>query len=128
MAPKRNEDRGVETEASVLDRSAVLDLQADERALPGLLVTTTEWAVSDPLRPERLRPDREAAGLPMPILLFHGTDDHTVPELLVGRVRPRAARARDLPPRRGRRACRVLELGPAHFERRGRAFLARVLG
>jgi uncharacterized protein len=64
----------------------------------------------------------------MPILLFHGTDDHTVP------ISSSAAFARALPELvtyhrvAGAGHVESWNVGPARYERRVRTFLARVLG
>jgi hypothetical protein len=117
-------------DAPVLDWSAVLDLQADERGLPGLLVTTTEWAVSARIDFDWSAFDQIARrrDFRMPILLFHGTDDETVP------ISSSDAFARALPERvtyhrvAGAGHVESWNVGPARYERRLRAFLSRVLG
>jgi uncharacterized protein len=116
-------------DAPVLDWSAVLDLQADERGLPGLLATTTEWAVSARIDFDWSAFDQIARrrDFRMPILLFHGTDDETVP------ISSSDAFARALPERVtyhrvvGAGHVESWNVGPARYERRLRAFLARVL-
>jgi uncharacterized protein len=117
-------------DAPVLDWSAVLDLQADERGLPGLLATTTEGAVSARIDLDWSAFDQIARrrDFRMPILLFHGTDDETVP------IYSSDAFARALPERvtyhrvAGAGHVESWNVGPARYERRVRAFLSRVLG
>lgn len=121
--------RALVLDAPVLDWSAVLD-QAEERGLPGLLATTTEWAVSARIGLDWSAFDQIARrrDFRMPILLFHGTDDHTVP------ISSSAAFARALPELvtyhrvAGAGHVESWNVGPARYERRVRAFLARLLG
>jgi uncharacterized protein len=118
--------RALILDAPVLDWGAVLDLQADERGLPTLLATTTEWAVSLRIGFDWSAFDQVARAreFHMPILLFHGTEDSTVP------ISSSDAFARALPERvtyhRVARAGHVesWNVGPARYERRVRAFLA----
>jgi pimeloyl-ACP methyl ester carboxylesterase len=129
IAARRARQRLV-LDAPVLDWSAALDLQADERGFPGLLARTTEWAVSARIDFDWSAFDQIARrrDFRMPILLFHGTDDQTVP------ISSSDAFARALPERvtyhrvAGAGHVESWNVGPARYERRVRAFLARVLG
>lgn len=129
QSPLARRVRALILDAPVLDWSAVLDLQADERGLPTFLATTTEWAVSRRIDFAWSAFDQiaRARDFHMPILLFHGTQDDTVP------ISSSDAFARALPalvtyhrvPRAGH--VESWNVGPARYERRVRAFLARVL-
>jgi uncharacterized protein len=127
-SPLGSRVRALILDAPVLDWSAVLDLQADERGLPTLLATTTEWAVSLRIGFDWSAFDQVARAheFDMPILLFHGTEDSTVP------ISSSDAFARALP-------CLVTyyrvagaghveswNVGRARYERRVQAFLTLV--
>jgi pimeloyl-ACP methyl ester carboxylesterase len=73
--------RGLVLDSPVLDWGAVLDLQARERGLPGFITRTTEWTVKARIGIDWSRFDqvRRAHRFQVPILLFHGTEDRTVP-------------------------------------------------
>jgi uncharacterized protein len=73
--------RGLVLDAPVLDWGAVFDLQGRERGLPGFLTRTTEWTVKARIGIDWSRFDqvRRARLFRVPILLFHGTEDRTVP-------------------------------------------------
>lgn len=121
--------RAVVLDAPVLDWRAVMDLQADERGLPDFLATTTEWAVSLRIDFDWSAFDQiaRAGEFDMPILLFHGREDTTVP------ISSSDEFARALPrlvtyyrvPRAGH--VESWNVGPSRYERRVRAFLTRVL-
>jgi uncharacterized protein len=129
-SPLASRVRALVLDAPVLDWNAVLDLQADERGLPTLLATTTEWAVSLRIDFDWSAFDQIARAdeFHVPILLFHGTQDETVP------ISSSDAFARALPGlvtyHRVADAGHVesWNVGPALYARRVRAFLARVLG
>ena len=129
-SPLASRVRALVLDAPVLDWNAVLDLQADERGLPTLLATTTEWAVSLRIDFDWSAFDQiaRAREFRMPILLFHGTEDSTVP------ISSSDAFARALPGlvtyHRVADAGHVesWNVGPSLYARRVRAFLARVLG
>jgi pimeloyl-ACP methyl ester carboxylesterase len=80
-SPLAERVRALVLDAPVLDWKAVLDLQADERGLPRFLATTTEWTVSRRIEFDWDAFDQiaRAKEFRMPILLFHGTEDTTVP-------------------------------------------------
>jgi uncharacterized protein len=128
-SPLASRVRALILDAPVLDWGAVLDLQADERGLPTLLATTTEWAVSLRIGFDWSAFDQVARAreFQMPILLFHGTEDSTVP------ISSSDAFARALPDlvtyHRVARAGHVesWNVGPARYERRVQAFLASVV-
>jgi uncharacterized protein len=128
-SPLATRVRAVVLDAPVLDWSAVLDLQADERGLPTLLATTTEWAVSSRIDFDWSAFDQVARAreFAMPILLFHGTQDSTVP------ISSSDAFARALPELvtyyrvAGAGHVESWNVGPGRYERRVRTFLARVL-
>jgi pimeloyl-ACP methyl ester carboxylesterase len=121
--------RALILDAPVLDWRAVLSLQASERGLPAFLATTTQWAVS--LRIgfnwEAFDQVARAREFRMPILLFHGTEDQTVP------ISSSDAFARALP--RSVTYYRVAGAGhveawnvdPRRYDTRVRAFLARTV-
>jgi alpha-beta hydrolase superfamily lysophospholipase len=125
-SPLASRVRALILDAPVLDWGAVLDLQADERGLPNLLATTTEWAVSLRIDFDWSAFDQiaRAREFKMPILLFHGTQDTTVP------ISSSDAFACALPElvtyHRVARAGHVesWNVGPARYERRVQAFLA----
>jgi uncharacterized protein len=73
--------RGLVLDAPVLDWRAVIDLQTRERDLPGSLADTTEWTIKLRIGIDWNRFDqvKRARLFQVPILLFHGTDDRTVP-------------------------------------------------
>jgi uncharacterized protein len=80
-SPRARRVRALIFDAPVLDWKAVMDLQASERGLPNVLATTTEWAVSARIDFDWDAFDQIARAdeFDMPILLFHGTQDQTVP-------------------------------------------------
>jgi uncharacterized protein len=80
-SPLAERVRALVLDAPVLDWKAVLDQQADERGLPRFLATTTEWTVSSRIDFDWDAFDQiaRAKEFRMPILLFHGTEDTTVP-------------------------------------------------
>lgn len=104
----------------------MIDLQADERGLPGLLATTTEWAVSLRIGFDWSAFDQiaRAREFRVPILLFHGTEDTTAP------ISSSDAFARALPRLvtyyrvRGAGHVEAWNVDPQLYERRVRAFLA----
>jgi uncharacterized protein len=122
--------RALILDAPVLDWRAVMDLQADERGLPRFLATTTERVVSLRIDFDWNAFDQIARAdeFRLPILLFHGTEDQTVP------ISSSDAFARALPRRvtyyrvAGAGHVEAWNVDPALYERRVRAFLARVLG
>jgi alpha-beta hydrolase superfamily lysophospholipase len=122
--------RALVLDAPVLDWRAVLDLQADERGLPGVLAMTTEWMVSARIDFDWSAFDQVARAreFEMPILLFHGTEDSTVP------ISSSDAFASALPDLvtyyRVARAGHVesWNVAPARYGRRVHRFLARVVG
>ena len=73
--------RALILDAPVLNWKAVIDLQADERGLPRFLASTTEWMVSSRIDFDWDAFDQvaRAGDFRVPILLFHGTEDRTVP-------------------------------------------------
>jgi pimeloyl-ACP methyl ester carboxylesterase len=73
--------RGLIFDAPVLNWKAVVDLQADERGLPRFLGTATKWVVSARIDLDWDAFDQVARAreFRVPILLFHGTQDTTVP-------------------------------------------------
>jgi uncharacterized protein len=117
-------------DAPVLDWRAVIELQADERGLPGLLAKTTEWTVSARIDFDWSAFDQiaRARDFDMPILLFHGTQDSTVP------IASSDAFAQALPRQvtyyrvAGAGHVESWNVAPARYERRVREFLARVGG
>ncbi|MBD0283081.1 MAG: prolyl oligopeptidase family serine peptidase, partial [Thermoleophilaceae bacterium] len=117
--------RALVLNAPVLDWRAVLDLHSDERGLPRLLATTTEWMVCVRIGVDWSAFDQIARAhqFRMPILLFHGTQDKTVP------ISSSDAFARALPDlvtyHRVARAGHVeaWNVDPPRYERRVRAFL-----
>jgi uncharacterized protein len=129
-SPLATRVRALVLDAPVLDWRAVIDLQADERGLPGLLGTTTEWMVSARIDFDWDAFDQvaRARDFKMPILLFHGTEDRTVP------ISSSDAFARALPELvtyhrvAGAGHVESWNVGPGLYERRVRGFLARVLG
>ena len=80
-SPLASRVRALVLDAPVLDWKAVIDFQAAERGLPDFLGTTTEWAVSLRIGFDWDAFDQiaRAREFTVPILLFHGTDDTTVP-------------------------------------------------
>lgn len=129
-SPLATRVRALILDAPVLDWRAVMDLQADERGLPGLLATTTEWMVSARIDFDWSAFDQTARArdFHMPILLFHGTEDTTVP------ISSSEAFARALPERvtyhrvAGAGHVESWNIAPARYERRVREFLVRVRG
>jgi alpha-beta hydrolase superfamily lysophospholipase len=121
--------RALILDAPVLDWRAVLALQASERGLPGFLATTTRWAVSLRIGLDWGAFDQVARArqFRMPILLFHGTEDHTVP------ISSSDAFARALPGRvtyyrvPGAGHVEAWNVDPERYDARVRAFLARVM-
>jgi alpha-beta hydrolase superfamily lysophospholipase len=74
--------RAAVLDAPALDWSAVLDLAAGQRHLPGILTSVSKWIVARRLgmsNLDSLDQVRVSAGLKAPTLLFHGTDDTRVP-------------------------------------------------
>ena len=80
-SPRAARVRALIFDAPVLDWKAVIDLQASERGLPGPIATSTEWTVSGRIDFDWDAFDQIARAdeFGMPILLFHGDQDETVP-------------------------------------------------
>ncbi|MBM3667511.1 MAG: alpha/beta fold hydrolase [Actinobacteria bacterium] len=117
-------------DAPVLDWKAVMDLQASERGLPEALATTTEWVVSARIDFDWDAFDQiaRAEDFTMPILLFHGTEDTTVPisssEEFAAEL-PRTVSFYRVP---GAGHVEAWNVDPPLFDRRVRDFLERVPG
>lgn len=119
---------GLVLDAPALSWKPILDLQARDRGLPELFTVPVEWMVGlrIDINWERLDALRHTADLQLPILLFHGTEDQTVP------ISTSEALARELP--REVTFHRVPEAGhteswnvdPARYQARLRAFLSRI--
>jgi pimeloyl-ACP methyl ester carboxylesterase len=68
-------------DAPVLDWNAVLELQTDDRGLPGAITTSAEWWIERRIGIDFAAFDQIARAdeFEIPILLFHGTEDDVVP-------------------------------------------------
>jgi uncharacterized protein len=127
-SPLAERVRALVLDAPVLDWNAVMDLQASERDLPGVLATTTEWVVSLRIGFDWGAFDQiaRAREFRMPILLFHGTEDSTVP------ISSSEEFARALPRRvtfhkvEGAGHVESWNVGPSLYDRRVEAFVERV--
>lgn len=122
--------RALILDAPVLDWRAVLALQASERGLPAFLATTTQWAVSLRIGLNWGAFDQVARAqqFRMPILLFHGTEDQTVPissSDAFARALPRSVTYYRVP---GAGHVEAWNVDPPRYDARVRAFLARVIG
>ena len=127
-SPLAGRVRALIFDAPVLDWNAVIDLQADERGLPGFLASTTAWAVSARIDFDwdAFHQVARAREFRVPILLFHGTRDTTVP------ISSSDAFARALPRLvsyhrvAGAGHVESWNVGPRRYDRLVSAFLARV--
>lgn len=127
-SPLAGRVRALILDAPVLDWRSVIDLQAGERGLPGFLATTVEWTVSARIGFDWDAFDQVARAreFRMPILLFHGTQDTTVPissSDAFARALPRRVTYHRIP---GAGHVEAWNVDPAVYERRVRAFLDRV--
>ena len=125
-SPLAKRVRALVLDAPVLDWKAVVDLQADERGLPRFLGTSTEWAVSGRIDFDWDAFDQVARAreFRMPILLFHGTEDSTVPissSDAFARALPRLVQYHRVA---GAGHVESWNVGPRRYERLVRAFLA----
>jgi pimeloyl-ACP methyl ester carboxylesterase len=129
-SPYAGRVRAVVLDSPALDWNAVLDLQANQRSLPGILTVVGKRIVAYRLGLSNLDPldaTRSAASLRAPTLLFQGTKDTTIP------VGPSAAFARARPdivtyvvvP--GAEHTQPWNVDPAAYDARLKAFLNRVL-
>jgi uncharacterized protein len=129
-SPRAKRVRALIFDAPVLDWKAVMDLGASERGLPDVLATTTEWMVSAriPFDWDAFDQIARADEFRMPILIFHGTDDTTVPisssEEFAAAL-PRRVTLYEVP-RAGH--IEAWNVDPPLFDRRVRRFLAGTLG
>ena len=125
-SPLAKRVRALVLDAPVLDWKAVVDLQADERGLPRFLGTTTEWAVSRRIEFDWDAFDQVARAreFGMPILLFHGTEDTTVPisnSEAFARALPRLVQYHRVP---GAGHVESWNVNPRRYDRLVREFLA----
>ena len=125
-SPLAKRVRALVLDAPVLDWKAVVDLQADERGLPRFLGTTTEWAVSRRIEFDWDAFDQVARAreFGMPILLFHGTEDTTVPistSEAFARALPRSVQYHRVP---GAGHVESWNVNPRRYDRLVREFLA----
>lgn len=119
---------GLLLDAPALDWESILEFNASQMGLPSFLALPVEWAIDARIGPdwESLDALRHPADFHLPILLFHGTEDKLVP------ISSSDAFAAELPhwatyyrvPRAGH--TEAWNVDPALYERRLRAFLARI--
>ena len=129
-SPLAERVRALVLDAPALDWNAVVDLQADERSLPRFLGTTTEWMVSSRIDFDWDDWDQVARArqFRMPILIFHGTQDQTVPissSDAFARALPRLVTYYRVP---GAGHVESWNVDPRRYDRRVREFLARASG
>ena len=129
-SPLAERVRALVLDAPVLDWKTVVDLQADERSLPRFLGTTTEWMVSSRIDFDWDDWDQVARAreFRMPILLFHGTQDQTVPissSDAFARALPRLVTYYRVP---GAGHVESWNVDPRRYDRLVREFLARASG
>ena len=104
-------------DAPALNWKRILEFNATEMGLPGLLALPVEWAVGARIDADwdSLDALQHTEDFHLPILLFHGTDDDVIPIETSDDFAARAART-------GSRYYRVPEAGPhPELERRPRA-------
>jgi len=127
-SPYASRVRAVVLDSPALDWNAVLDLQATQRGLPGLLTTVAKRVIAYRLglsNLDSLDAVRSEALLRAPTLLFQGTGDSTVP------IGPSAAFARGRPDLvtyvvvPGAEHTQSWNVDPAGYDARLRAFLTR---
>jgi len=119
---------GLVLDAPALDWKEVLSFNATEMGLPGFASLPVEWAIGARIDADwdSLDALRHPEALQLPILLFHGTEDEIVP------ISTSDALAAELPRRvtyfRVPRADHTQgwNVDPRLYERRLRAFLARI--
>lgn len=121
---------GLVLDAPVLDWKETLELNATREGWPSIAALPLEWAIGARIDADwdSLDAHRHLEDFQLPILLFHGDDDEVVP------ISGSEDFAAELPrwvtfyiaPRAGH--CESWNVDPKLFERRLRAFLARVLG
>jgi uncharacterized protein len=119
---------GLVLDAPALDWKAILEFNAEEMGLPGFLATPVEWAIGARIDADWSSLDalRHPEDFHLPILLFHGTEDSIVP------IASSDEFAAELPhwvtyyrvPRAEH--TESWNVDPRLYERRLRAFLARI--
>ena len=129
-SPLASRVAGLVLDAPVLDWRATIEYGTTETGLPAFLANPVEWAVS-----ARIDTDWDALDVlehtgdfHLPILLFHGTEDETVPiatsEALASAL-PRYVRFYRVP---GARHTEEWNVAPALYDRRLARFLASLPG
>jgi pimeloyl-ACP methyl ester carboxylesterase len=121
---------GLLLDAPALSWKAILSFNASEMGLPSFLALPVEWAIGARVDADWSSLDALAhpSAFHLPILLFHGTEDRTVPIATSDQF------AKELPgwvtyyrvPRAGH--AEAWNVDPALYEQRLTAFLSRVVG
>ena len=80
-SPLANRVAAVVLDAPVLDWRSVIEFNSEEMGLPGFLGRPVEWALDGRVDPDwdSLDALRHTGAFQLPVLLFHSTDDETVP-------------------------------------------------
>jgi pimeloyl-ACP methyl ester carboxylesterase len=129
-SPLRSHVAGLVLDAPALDWKEVLSFNATEMGLPALAAVPLEWMIGARIDADWSSLDalQHPGDFHLPILLFHGTEDKTVP------VATSDALAKELPgwvtyyrvPHAGH--VQAWNVNPELYEQRLTAFLSRVMG
>ena len=120
--------RAVILDAPMLDFGAIIDREADERGVPGLLTAVTKLIVGFRFNVDwgELNYLKRADELTVPILLFHGDDDPTAPVTTSDALAEKRPDIVTYVRVAGAGHVRSWNTGPAAYEAAVRGFLERV--
>ncbi len=119
---------GLVLDAPALSWKPVLELQADERGVPWPILDTAEWLTEQRIDIgwDELDQLKHLGEYAKPILLFHGTDDTTVPISTSDELARELPRLVSYTRVRGASHVGAWNIGPRAYDRKLAAFVERV--